>query len=145
MITMSRRFDFELFLNLVQEHQPERAHLVPPICLALAKHPMVDDFDFSALKCIISAAAPLGLDTEDVVKKRLGCQVKQAWGMSELSPIGTVNPDDAIKPGSVGPLVPSTYGKIMDENGKTLGPNEPGELALKGPQVMMVRNENKIS
>lgn len=123
-ITMSGRFDLELFLNLVQEHQPHRAHLVPPILVALAKHPIVDNYDFSALKCIISAAAPLGLETENTVEKRLGCLVKQAWGMSELSPIGTCNSDFTSKSASIGPLVSSTYGKIIDENGKSLGPNE---------------------
>lgn len=58
--------------------------------------------------------------------------------MSELSPIGTLNSDFNVKPASVGPLVSSTHGKVVDENGNTLGPNEPGELCIKGPQVMMV-------
>jgi acyl-CoA synthetase (AMP-forming)/AMP-acid ligase II len=138
-ITMSGRFDFELFLELVKEHRPERAHLVPPIILGLAKNPLADNYDFSSIKCIVSAAAPLGLAIEDAVKDRLGCQVKQAWGMSELSPIATMNSDFSTKPSSVGPLVSSTYGKIVDENGKSLGPNQNGELCIKGPQVMMVR------
>jgi 4-coumarate--CoA ligase len=74
------------------------------------------------------------------VKERLGCEVKQAWGMSELSPIGTLNSDYNMKPASVGPLVSSTYGKVIDEKGVSLGPHEIGELAIKGPQVMMVRS-----
>lgn len=130
----------KLFLDLIREHQPKRAHLVPPIILGLAKHPMVDDYvqDFKNMKCIISAAAPLGLDIEQATKARLGCDIKQAWGMSELSPIGTLNADDAIQPSSVGPLVSSTYGKIMDpQTGSSLPPNTPGELCIKGPQVMM--------
>lgn len=138
-ITMSGRFDFPLFLDLIKEHRPNRAHLVPPIILGLAKHPLVDEYDFSSLKCIISAAAPLGLDIELAAKQRLGCEIKQGWGMSELSPIATLNSDFNIKPSSVGPLVASTYGKVVDENGKSLGPNEDGELCIKGPQVMMVR------
>lgn len=137
-ITMSGRFDLELFLELIKEHRPQRAHLVPPIILSLAKHPLVDNYDFSSIKCIMSAAAPLGLDIENSVKNRLGCNVKQAWGMSELSPIATMTSDFNIKPSSVGPLVSSTYGKIVDENGKSLGPNQNGELCIKGPQVMMV-------
>ena len=80
-ITKSGRFDLEQFCRLVQEYRPERAHLVPPILLGLAKHPVVDQYDMSSLKCIISAAAPLSIDTEMVVKERLGgtCEVKQAW------------------------------------------------------------------
>jgi 4-coumarate--CoA ligase len=137
-ITLSGRFDLELFCKLVDEHKPQRAYLVPPIILGLAKHPGIQHYDFSSLQVILSAAAPLGLDSEMAVKERLGCDVKQGWGMSELSPIGILNSNFSIKPASVGPLVSSTYGKILDENGKSLGPNEPGELCIKGPQVMMV-------
>lgn len=137
-ITMSGRFDLELFCKLVEEHKPQRAHLVPPIILGLAKHPMVDNFDMSSLHMIVSAAAPLGADVEKEVCKRLDCGVKQAWGMSELSPIGTFTSDYNIKSGSIGPLAASTYGKIIDiETGRSLGPNEEGELVIKGPQVML--------
>lgn len=136
-ITNSGPFDFVRFCELVEQHKPQRAHLVPPILLGLAKHPIVDKYDVSSLQMIISAAAPLSVETEVAVQERLGCQVKQAWGMSELSPIGTLNSDFNIKRGSVGPLVSSTVAKIVDEQGKSLGPNEPGELLLKGPQVML--------
>ena len=92
----------------------------------------------SSLSAILSAAAPLGLDVEAAVKKRMsGICVKQGWGMSELSPLGLLNSDFNTKPGSVGPLVPNTYGKIVGEDGKSLPPNQPGELLIKGPQVMM--------
>mmetsp|Transcript_46541 Transcript_46541/g.113354 ORF Transcript_46541/g.113354 Transcript_46541/m.113354 type:complete len:706 (+) Transcript_46541:147-2264(+) len=139
-ITMSGRFDLQLFLDLIREHQPARAHLVPPIILGLAKHPMVDDYveDFKAMKCIISAAAPLGLDIEQSTQSRIGVHIKQAWGMSELSPIATINSDDRTKPSSVGPLVSNTYGKIVDpETGKSLPAHTQGELCIKGPQVML--------
>ena len=98
----------------------------------------MDNYDLSSIKMIISAAAPLGLETETMVKKRLGLNIKQACGMSELSPLGTLNSDLNAKSGSIGPVIPSTYGKILDvETGKSLGPNKPGELLIKGPQVMM--------
>lgn len=138
MITMSDRFDLEKFCELVQEHKPHRAHLVPPIILGLAKHPIVDNYDMSGLKMIISAAAPLGKETEEAARKRLGLDIKQAWGMSELSPLGTMVEDTNQRIGSIGPVVSSTHGKIIDpETGKSLGPNERGELCIKGPQVMM--------
>ena len=87
---------------------------------------------------ILTAAAPLGEETERAVTQRLdNVEVKQAWGMSELSPIGTLNSDFNFKTGSVGPPVSNTYAKVIDENGQSLGPNEDGELVIKGPQVMM--------
>lgn len=139
LITTSDRFDLERFCQLVQEHQPERAHLVPPIILGLAKHPIVDKYDMKSVKMIISAAAPLGKDTVEAVRNILsGVNVKQAWGMSELSPVGTIVSDSNQRIGSIGPLVSSTEGKVIDaETGKSLGPNESGELCIKGPQVMM--------
>lgn len=137
LITMSARFDLERFCQLVEEHKPERAHLVPPVVLALAKSPIVDKYDCSSLRQIVSAAAPLGLEVELAAKARLGCEIKQAWGMSELSPIGTLNSDSSSKPGSVGPLCPSTHAKVVDSEGQSLPPFVDGELLIKGPQVMM--------
>jgi len=136
-ITFSGRFDLELFCRVVDEHKPQRAHLVPPIIIGLAKHPLVEKYDMSSINMIISAAAPLGADVEKAVVERLGVGVKQAWGMSELSPLGTITSDYNLKSGSIGPLASSTFGKIIDENGRSLGPNETGELMIKGPQVMM--------
>lgn len=137
LITMSKRFDLEDFCKLVQKHRPERAHLVPPILLGLQKSHLVDSIDLSSLQMISSAAAPLSSVTEEIVKKRIGSGVKQLWGMSELSPAGTFTSDFHIKPGSIGPVVSSTFAKIIDVHGNSLGPNEPGELLIKGPQVMM--------
>lgn len=57
-------------------------------------------------------AAPLGAEVELAAKARLGCVVKQAWGMSELSPIGTVTPDDDVRTGSSGPPVASMLYKV---------------------------------
>ena len=50
------------------------------IIVGLAKHPVVDNYDMKSLKMIISAAAPLGKDTEESARKRLKLDVKQAWG-----------------------------------------------------------------
>jgi 4-coumarate--CoA ligase len=136
-ITSSGRFDLEHFCQLVERHRPQRSHLVPPILVGLAKNPVVDKYDLSSLKTIVSAAAPLSEGIEKAVTKRLGCLVKQGWGMSELSPIGTFNSYYSAKSGSIGPLVSSTLGKVIDEHGMSLPPNQPGELVLKGPQVML--------
>jgi acyl-CoA synthetase (AMP-forming)/AMP-acid ligase II len=134
-------FDLEKFLSLVQEEKCTRAHLVPPIILGLAKHPIIDNYDLSSLTCIISAAAPLGEDTESACQARLGAGVilKQGYGMSELSPVASLVPDDGLRPGTgtVGPPVASMSFKIIDlETGEVLPPGEEGELCCKGPNVM---------
>lgn len=137
-ITSSGRFDLPEFCQMIERYRPRRAHLVPPILLGLAKHPLVSNYDLSSLGMIISAAAPLSCETEKAVMERLPhTKVKQAWGMSELSPIGTLNSDFASKTGSVGPVVSSTFAKVVDDEGKSLPPHQSGELCIKGPQVMM--------
>lgn len=117
LITMGR-FDIEAFCALVQAHRPTRAYLVPPIILGLSKAPVVDRYSFESLQMITSAAAPLDAALERACAERLGCGVKQAWGMSELSPLGTWPADDMlgaerVSGGSVGPPVPSTRIKIV--------------------------------
>mmetsp|Transcript_9055 Transcript_9055/g.13613 ORF Transcript_9055/g.13613 Transcript_9055/m.13613 type:complete len:564 (+) Transcript_9055:70-1761(+) len=135
-------FDLEKFLQLVQDHKVTRAYVVPPIILALAKHPLVDKYDLSSLKAILSGAAPLGGDVQEACATRLNCVVKQAWGMTELSPAGSCTADDEVTSpsackGKSGRLVPATEGLIIDPmTGEELPPTEEGELLLRGPQVM---------
>jgi len=76
-VTMPR-FDLEQFLTILQDYRVTRAALVPPILLALAKHPLVDRFDLSALRFIASGAAPLGAELEQACGKRLACVSAQA-------------------------------------------------------------------
>lgn len=133
------QFDLETFLKLVQQYKITRAHLVPPIVLALAKQPIVDKYDLSSLKIITSAAAPLGNELTLECEQRLNCIIKQAYGLTETSPMTHVNPDERekIKPGSVGRCIRNTECQIVDiETGKPLGFHEQGELWSRGPQVM---------
>ena len=136
LITMPR-FDLEQFLRLTQDHKARRLWIAPPVALALAKHPLVDQFDLSSLEVVISAAAPLGADVCQAMGRRLGCTTMQAYGMTELSPASHVNSQAAPRAGSVGPSVPGTSCRIVDPaSGEDLGANGEGELWIKGPQVM---------
>ena len=133
------RFDLEDFLKTMQEHKVTYAYLVPPIVLALSKHPMVDNYDLSALRQIISGAAPLGSNVAGDCRERLDCWVNQAYGMTEMSPVSHFNPDnpEEVDLASVGPVFPNTECKIVDiETDKDLGPGQRGELCVRGPQVM---------
>jgi acyl-CoA synthetase (AMP-forming)/AMP-acid ligase II len=85
-------FDLLTFLALIGKYRVTRAFIVPPILLALAKHPIVAKYDLTSLKVISCGAAPLGSDVQLACAKRLNCIVKQGWGMTELSPVGTGSP-----------------------------------------------------
>jgi acyl-CoA synthetase (AMP-forming)/AMP-acid ligase II len=133
------RFDLPQFLGLVQEHRATGAYLVPPIVLALAKHPVVDDYDLSSLRWIMSGAAPLGKDVATAASDRLGCLVVQGYGLTETSPVSHVSSLKAggSKPGSVGPPVPNTECRIVDvASGEDAPPGGEGEIWIRGPQVM---------
>ncbi|MCX7890622.1 MAG: AMP-binding protein, partial [Rhodobacteraceae bacterium] len=132
------RFELEAALRIMQDHRTFRLFVAPPVVLALAKHPLVDRFDLSALKVILSAAAPLGTDLAEACAKRLGVEVIQGYGMTELSPITHANPVGRGRPGSVGIAAPMTEVRIVDpESGRVLGPGETGEIVIRGPQVML--------
>lgn len=146
LIFMSQ-FDLTLFLELIQQHKVSRGHVVPPIVLALAKHPIIDNYRLDSLECLMSGAAPLGGNVQEQASLRLNCLIKQAWGMTELSPAGTVTQDELVGEinaknleqiqGFSGILVPGTEGKIVDtETGEDMDYKEEGELCIRGPQVM---------
>jgi acyl-CoA synthetase (AMP-forming)/AMP-acid ligase II len=138
-LVMMPRFDLEQFLTILQDYRVTRAFLVPPIVLALAKHPLVDRFNLSSLKFINSGAAPLGAELEEACGKRLDCMVFQGYGLTETSPVLTTHPPEPakIRHGSVGLLLPNTEAQVVDlTTGEPLGRNQTGELCFRGPQVM---------
>ncbi len=137
LVTMPR-FDLEQFLTLLQDYRVTGAALVPPIMLALARHPLVDRFDLSALRSVGSGAAPLGAELQEACGRRLACMVFQGYGLTE-SPVLTVHPAEEarIRHGSAGQLLPNTQAKVVDlATGEALGRNQDGELCFRGPQVM---------
>ena len=135
-VTMPR-FDLEQFLQLHQEHKLTRAFVAPPMVVALAKHPIVDSYDLSTLQSVFSGAAPLSAELAQEAGNRLGCEVVQGYGMTELSPVSHATPPGQFKPGSVGVAVPNIEVQIVDPStGKPVGVDEDGEVWIRGPLVM---------
>jgi acyl-CoA synthetase (AMP-forming)/AMP-acid ligase II len=87
-------FDLAAFLGCIAKHRCTIAFIAPPIALALAKHPIVDDYDLSSLRALLSGAAPLDEALGRPVSRRIGCRVMQGYGMSELSPVSHGIPFD---------------------------------------------------
>jgi 4-coumarate--CoA ligase len=135
-VTMPR-FDLEEFLRLHQDYAITRSFVAPPIVVALAKHPLVDQFDLSALRQVFSGAAPLSAELAREAGARLGCEVVQGYGMTEMSPVSHLTPPGWFRPGSVGVLTPNTQMRVVDPaTGEDLGLDTDGELWVRGPQVM---------
>ena len=133
------RFELEGFLRTLQDHRITYANIVPPILLALAKHPSVANYDLSALHTLFSGAAPLGADLSTAVESRLHVRVRQGYGLTETSPVTHFHPleSDTVVASSVGPAVPNTTCRLVDPlTGLDVAPGERGELYIHGPQVM---------
>ena len=142
LVTMPR-FDLADFLRVVQDHRTSWVFIAPPIAVALAKHPLVDRFDTSAVEVVFSGAAPLDGALASAVATRLDCTVCQGYGMTETSPVTHAIPHDRadIDRSSVGLLLANTEARLLAEDGSDVeappeGVSAPGELLIRGPQVM---------
>ena len=131
------RFDLEQVLGLIQDQRVTRFFAVPPIVLALAKHPLVDSYDLSSLRQIFSGAAPLSAELALEAGARVGCEVVQGYGMTEMSPVSHLTPPGQFKAGTCGVTVPNAECRIVDP---VTGVDQPvggeGELWVRGPMVM---------
>lgn len=138
-VIMLPRYELKEFLSTFERYRVTVAPLVPPIVLALARAPEVDGYDLSHLRLIHCGAAPLPDKVAQACANRLGCQIRYGYGLTEVSPLSHASPPDLkeSRAGSVGFPLPNTECKIIDYvSGEELGPNQEGEICVRGPQVM---------
>jgi long-chain acyl-CoA synthetase len=127
-------------IEIIKKYKPTFLPAVPTIFVGLLADPEFRKLDFSSLKGFFSGAAPLAADTIKDLKELTGATMCEVYGATETAPVATVTPwGGTIKPGTVGVPVSDTDVKIVDveDPNKTLGIGEPGEIAVKGPQIMM--------
>ncbi len=136
---MMGRFDMGGMLSLIAEHRVTVLYTVPPVCLGLTLTPLLDEYDVSSLRFLLSGAAPLSGELQTRLAERLGCAVIQGYGLTETSPMTNTDfTDERGRPGTIGPAIPDTEERVVDlETGeRDLPPGELGELLVRGPQVM---------
>lgn len=104
--------------------------------VGLCHHPDFKDLDFSRLQVTFSGGSALNSSTFDLWKKVTGCTITEGWGLSETSPVVTLNEFGQQEAGSVGTALNDTDIQVWDENNQPLKLGEVGELVVKGPQVM---------
>ncbi|HET8592844.1 MAG TPA: AMP-binding protein [Solirubrobacterales bacterium] len=138
-VTMAR-FDLDGLLDILERHRVTWLHIAPPVVLAFATAPEVEGRDTSALKMVISGAAPLDEDLAKRAEERIGAPIRQGYGMTELSPVSHKSRlADAAEtpPGSIGPLIPNTEARLVDPATLADVPEgRAGEIWVRGPQVM---------
>ncbi|MFC0284796.1 AMP-binding protein [Camelimonas abortus] len=129
--------DIDGFVKILKGARFTRMSGVNTLYNALVNHPAIREVDFSRLAYSVSG----GMATQAAVAKRwkeiTGSPILEGYGLSETSPIVTANPPTLAEfSGSIGFPAPSTWVSIRDANNQELPPGEPGELCVKGPQVM---------
>ncbi|CAG5052949.1 unnamed protein product [Parnassius apollo] len=134
------KFEMELYLRSIEKHKVNYLLLVPPVILALTKTPL--NYDISSVKIILSAAAVLRKEIINATKEKFKnlIDVYQGYGMTEATAVVTLNSfigGKKCRLGSVGEVTSDTVVKIVDvETREPLGPNQNGEICVKGPMIM---------
>jgi long-chain acyl-CoA synthetase len=104
---------------------------------ALAHHPDFDKVDWSSLKISVGGGMAVQQATARLWLEKTGCPICEGYGLSETSPSATCNPvDSTAYSGNIGLPLPSTELALLDDDGKEVAPDTPGEIAIRGPQVM---------
>ncbi|KAF9997554.1 putative fatty-acid--CoA ligase FadD10 [Entomortierella chlamydospora] len=126
------------FLKTIQEHKIISLTLVPPQILMLVKAPIVDQYDLSSVRYVLSGAAPCSAElSQALIKKFPHISFRQGYGMSEMSPVSHVGLYDKPIHGSIGRVVPNLQVRLVDpETGKDVARGERGELWIRGLNVM---------
>ena len=104
--------------------------------VALCAHPKFKLVDFSALKLTISGGMALTPSAATTWKNITGCPIAEGYGLTETSPVVSLNPPEAIQIGTIGKPMPATEVQVIDLAGKVLAQGEAGELCIRGPQLM---------
>lgn len=142
-ILIMQKFEINALLELVQKYKVTIAPFVPPIVLEIAKSPVVDKYDLSSIRMVMSGAAPMGKELEDTVRAKLpNAVLGQGYGMTEAGPVLSMclafakEPFD-VKSGACGTVVRNAEMKIVDpETSLSLPRNQAGEICIRGDQIM---------
>ena len=103
----------------------------------LANHPDFNTVNWKNLKVSVGGGMAVQGAVAKLWLEKTGCSICEGYGLSETSPSATCNPTDSTAyTGTIGVPLPSTYLKLLDDDGNEVAPGEPGEIAIKGPQVM---------
>ncbi|WP_188238146.1 long-chain-fatty-acid--CoA ligase [Sphingopyxis sp. LK2115] len=138
-ITMLPRFDAKQALAAIGRTKTTALPGVPTMYQALLDHPDLARTDFSSLRVCISGGAPMPAELREKFVAATGASLVEGYGLTESSGVVATNPyDGPVRPGTIGQPLPATHIRLLDKEDPTRDApeGEPGELAVKGPQVM---------
>lgn len=132
------RFELEQVLQVIDKKKPTLFPAVPTIYTAINNFKDVAKYDLSSINMCNSGGAPLPVEVKAEFERLTGCSLVEGYGLSESSPIATINPPHASRPGSIGLPVPQTQIRIvsLEDRRTEVARGERGEICIIGPQVM---------
>ncbi len=133
------RFEIKDLIDSIKSEKPTFFLGVPALYTAVLNYPGAKNIDMTSIKVCFSGGAPLPVHVIEAFEQRTGARIAEAYGMTEAASVTHVNPRRGMrKYGTVGVPTVGTDAKIVDaDDGVTeLGVGEPGELLVKGPEVM---------
>ena len=137
-VVMLPRFELAALLDAIERYRVTVIAVPPPVLAALARDPAVSRYDLSAVEALVSGGAPVSPELQAEAAGRFpGAMIGQGYGLTETSAVIPVPDRAGMLPGSVGRLAPGTELRLLDpDTGRDARPGEPGELCVRGPQVM---------
>lgn len=130
----------DALMTTLKTFRPTIASLVPTMFIGILNHPDVEKTDLTSIKGCFSGSAPLPVEVIRSFEAKTGAVIVEGFGLTESSPVTHINPFSATnrKVGSIGLPIPGTLCRIVDleNNNRDVPVGTPGELLIKGPQVM---------
>ncbi|MFC7679127.1 long-chain fatty acid--CoA ligase [Paenibacillus sp. GCM10028914] len=132
------KFEVTMILELIRKRKPTLFPGAPTMYIALINHPRILEYDLSSLNACISGSAGLPAEVQDKFEELTKGRLIEGYGLTEASPVTHVNPIwERRKLGTIGLPMPDTEAMVVNpDTGEEVPLGEPGELVVKGPQVM---------
>jgi long-chain acyl-CoA synthetase len=136
-LSLIPRFEPGKALEIIQRDEVTVFEGVPTMYGAMLHHPERDRFDLSSLRLCISGGASLPVELMRAFEDAFGAKILEGYGLSETAPVASFNhPDRDRKPGSIGTPIQGVDMKAVDEGGNEVPEGEPGEIVIRGHNVM---------
>ncbi len=136
-LTLIPRFDAGKALAVVARDEVTVFEGVPTMYAGMLHHADADTADVSTLRTCISGGSAMPVEIMKSFEEKFGCVILEGYGLSETSPVASFNqPGMERKPGTIGVEVPGCEMKVVDDDGEEVAQGEPGEIAIRGENVM---------
>jgi len=143
-VHVMKQFVYTDFLRCIQDYKITHLQVAPPIMVMLAKRPETAGYDLTSLRGILCGAAPMSKELQNTISRQFNVEVKQGWGMTELT-CGSIMQMEPADTGTVGKLLPNTECKLLDDEGNEVGYDTPGEMVIRAPNVCLGYFENEAA